>query len=288
MNCSDFAVFILTNGRPNNVKTIGSLKKCGYTGKVFLLVDDLDKTRDEYVKNFGDQVVIFDKKEIAATFDQGDNFNDMRAIVYARNASFKVARDLGVKYFIQLDDDYTKWDWRFNENLDYCAHVTRSLDQIFFHAVEFFKNTNVASIAFSQGGDFIGGSESVLASHVKLKRKCMNSFICSTDRPFSFVGRINEDVNTYTRLASTGLLFFTMNHVSLTQTMTQANPGGMTELYLDSGTYIKSFYSVMYHPSSVKIKTLDGGTGARLHHGINWKHTVPMILRESLRKTRGA
>ena len=30
----------------------------------------------------------------------------MKTIVYARNASFEIAKKLGIKNFIQLDDDY--------------------------------------------------------------------------------------------------------------------------------------------------------------------------------------
>ena len=29
----DFAIFILTNGRPDNIFTVDTLKKVGYTGK---------------------------------------------------------------------------------------------------------------------------------------------------------------------------------------------------------------------------------------------------------------
>lgn len=32
----------------------------------------------------------------------------------------------------------------------------------------------------------------------------MNSFICDTERPFSFMGRFNEDVNTYITHGETG------------------------------------------------------------------------------------
>ena len=35
----NFAVFILTHGRPDNVKTIPTLKKCGYTGNIYFIVD---------------------------------------------------------------------------------------------------------------------------------------------------------------------------------------------------------------------------------------------------------
>ena len=36
----DFAVFILTHGRARQQKTLATLKKCGYTGKLFLVIDD--------------------------------------------------------------------------------------------------------------------------------------------------------------------------------------------------------------------------------------------------------
>jgi len=280
---SEFAVFILTHGRPGNVITYDTLRKSGYTGPIFLIVDDLDKTRKEYEKRFPKEVVVFDKKASARTFDGVDNFPDMRAIIYARNASFEIAKKLGVKYFIQLDDDYKWFQYRFDGEKKYHPKDVKSLDRVFAALLRFYKSTPVSSIALCQGGDFIGGTGSAMAEKVFLKRKCMNSFLCSTERPFKFIGRINEDVNTYTRLASTGALFFTTNQVSLEQPQTQTNPGGMTDLYLDSGTYVKSFYSVMFHPSSVKIRTMNT-KNARLHHSVAWVNTTPMILRETLRK----
>jgi len=284
MKNEDFAAFILTNGRPNKVKTYSTLRRLGYTGKIYLLVDDLDKTKDEYIKKYKNEVIIFDKQAIAKTFDQGDNFNDMRAIIYARNVSFEVAENLGIKYFVQLDDDYVQFEYRFDDKLNYSTDSCKSLDKIFTSILEFYKSTSsIKAISIAQGGDFIGGSQNRNALYVSLSRKCMNSFFCSTERKFNFIGRINEDVNTYTRLASTGLLLLTANNISLTQTITQSSSGGMTDIYLDSGTYLKSFYSVMYHPSSVKVRLLQS-KNKRLHHFVSWGNTVPLILRESVKK----
>lgn len=280
----NFVAFILTNGRPDNVATYEALRKYGYTGRIVLLVDDLDKTRERYVEKYGDEVIVFDKRAIAKTFDSGDNFNDMRAIIYARNAVFEVAKALGVTYFVQLDDDYFNFQYRFNEQLDYAPKLLWNLDAVFAAMLTFYIRSGADAIAMSQGGDFIGGEASQAAKTVRLKRKCMNSFFCSTERPFKFVGRVNEDVNAYTRLASTGMLFFTTNQVNLNQLQTQSNPGGMTELYLDSGTYLKSFYSVIYQPSSVKIGVLRDRSSSRLHHKVSWAKTTPMILRESHKK----
>mgnify|MGYP000287935400 FL=1 len=105
----------------------------------------------------------------------------------------------------------------------------------------------------AQRGDFVGGKENDILKGEKMKRKAMNSFICSVDRPFQFVGRINEDVNTYTTLGSRGCLLLQVPQVALNQKQTQKNKGGMTDIYMSQGTYVKSFYTVMMMPSSVKV-----------------------------------
>lgn len=285
-NLSDFVVFIITNRRPDKVHTYKTLRKGGYTGEIRLLVDDLDPTQEQYKDKYGDEVIIFDKQAIADTFDNGDNFNDLRSTSFARNASFDIAKRLGFKYFIQLDDDYTVFHYRYNDRYRYkpeCLTI-RSLDRVFLAMVRFLIRSEAHSIAMAQGGDFIGGYQGKNAQGVRLTRKCMNSFVCAAVRPFTFLGRLNEDVNPYTRWGSVGYLFFTTNQISLNQIQTQGNSGGMTDVYLDSGTYVKSFYTVMYHPSSVKIRMM-GSSHRRLHHWIDWRRTVPKILSSKHKKT---
>lgn len=280
---SDFVALILTNGRPDRVYTYDTLRRLGYTGPIRLLIDDLDRTGPKYLEEYPDEVEVFDKADISRRFDPGDNFQDMRSIFYARNASFEVARKLGYRYFIQLDDDYRHFQFRFDDRFDYRPKVARNLDEVFSALLAFYIRSGAASLAIAQGGDFIGGPLGTQAQRVRLLRKCMNSFICSVDRPFRFVGRLNEDVNTYTRMASSGLLMLTTNQISLEQTQTQSNAGGMTETYLEAGTYVKSFYSVMYLPSAVRIGLLRDRS-ERIHHKIAWRYAVPKILSEDLKK----
>jgi hypothetical protein len=283
-----FVVFIISHGRPDKVMTYDTIRKKGYKGPVYILVDDLDATRQQYIDKYGDQVVVFDKKKAAAMTDQGDNFNDLRTTTHVRNASFEIAENLGYEFFIVLDDDYTSFRYWFDESMNFHrSTVSKNLDSIFQAAVDFFeKSKSVKSLAFAQGGDYIGGPSSGVVfgqGLVGLKRKAMNSFICSTKRPFKFIGRLNEDVNTYIRLGSVGNIFFTTNHIGLEQMTTQQTAGGMTESYLKYGTYVKSFYTVMYHPSSVKVASM-GIVNRRLHHRVDWKKTVPKILPETLKK----
>ena len=62
----NFAIFILTHGRPNNVITYETLKYSGYTGKTYIVVDDQDETLNEYFKNFDkEQIIVFNKQTVA-------------------------------------------------------------------------------------------------------------------------------------------------------------------------------------------------------------------------------
>lgn len=279
----NFAVFILSHGRPNNVITLNTLKKCGYTGEWYIVIDNEDKTADEYYKNFGEErVIMFDKLQIAQTFDTADTFNDRKTIVYARNACFDIANKLGIKYFLELDDDYTGFMHRYIGGQQLRSKITTRLDDIFKMMIDFLNCTGALTVAFVQGGDLIGGLDNN-NFHKKILRKAMNSFFCDVDKPFKFLGRVNEDVNTYTLLGQQGKLIMSISEFMLNQKQTQSNAGGMTSTYLDNGTYVKSFYSVMYSPSCVKVAAM-GDKHMRMHHQVKWECCTPKILSQKYKK----
>lgn len=286
MQNKDFAVFILTHGRPDNVKTLKTLKKCNYTGPIYYIVDNEDKSIDKYIKNFGaESVKVFDKKAMADQVDEGNNFDERRTITHARNACFEIAKELGITYFIQLDDDYTAFHHRYiskdGQKLLYIS--IPDIDKIFDLYLEYYKKNKFLSIAFAQGGDFIGGIGNPYVTNKPLLRKCMNSFICSTERPFKFIGAMNEDVNTYCTLGSRGNLFGTIPMINLVQAATQSQASGITDMYKRFGTYCKAFTTVMMQPSSVKVSMMHSNN-PRIHHLINWGNTVPLIIPEKYKK----
>jgi len=152
----------------------------------------------------------------------------------------------------------------------------KDLDSIINEMLEFLDISGALTVAFAQTGDFIGGVTSRVYKE-RLTRKAMNSFFCRTDRKFDFLGRINEDVNSYTYYGSKGNLMFTIADMSLNQQDSQQRTGGMSELYLDSGTFLKSFFTVMYSPSCVKIAEMGCGH-RRIHHLVDWEHCTPKII----------
>jgi hypothetical protein len=279
-----FAVFILTHGRSDNVKTIRTLKSHGYTGRVVLVIDDEDQQRSTYEEKFSGMVEVFCKANARKQIDTFDNIPNNKTVLHSRNACFNIAEKLGIRTFVQLDDDYASFMSRYPEDGKLKVKKVTSLDQIFKAITQFFWSTNVLTIALAQGGDFIGGINSGTVFGSPIYRKAMNSFFCSPERRFSFVARMNDDVSTYTTLGSRGYVFLTTFAVMLTQAKTQSQKGGLTEMYLAHGTYVKSFYTVMTTPSSVKVGVISGTSNPRIHHSINWETTVPKIIRASHKK----
>lgn len=279
-----FACFILCHGRPDNTPTYQTLRNYGYTGDIYIICDDEDSTVEKYKQAFGEKnVLIFSKTEIAKKFDLMDNFNNRKCAVYARNACFEFAEQLGLDYFCELDDDYISVPYRWAENNKMYRSRGANLDEVFRIYIEFMETSEeIYSVAFGQPGDFIGGIESNISRH-RYRRKAMNSWICKTTRKFTFNGTMNDDVNTYMLNGHRGKLFLTFDYIMIDQPETQSVSGGMTELYLSTGTYTKTFYTVMCCPSFCKVGIM-GDRYYRIHHDIEWDNACPKIISSDFKK----
>lgn len=282
----NFAIFILTHGRAENVITLNTLLKKEYSGRWYMIIDDEDDQADLYRKNFGaDHVIQFCKQAAVDRTDTMDNLREHRAIVYARNESYRIAKELGLTYFLMLDDDYKEvaaYRYIEDEKLRGISLKGRSMERLFEAMLDFLDASGAAIVALAQGGDMLGGAKSP-RFQAGILRKCMNSMFCRVDRPVEFKGVMNEDITTYTTLGSRGILFLTFSKCHIVQIQTQTLDGGMTEAYKESGTYLKSFYSVMSMPSAVKIHMMYTKYN-RIHSRVDWDYCVPKILDEKHRK----
>lgn len=279
----DTILFILTYKRPDNQITLRNLQKLGYRGRVLLVVSDNDPELDRYIENYGDMVYVFNKEKAVEELgiDLGNNFNEYDGILVPRGYCFKIAKELGYPFFIEFDDDYRYFAYRYEENSKLkTIEDLPCFTEIINAYVNFLKKTNVDTIAFAQGGDYIGGTESSMFKE-KISRKAMNGFFLRTDKYLEFKGILNEDVNCYVTNGMRGKILITPCEISLGQMETQSQTGGLTDTY-SGNTYVKSFYSVMYSPSNVKISAM-GVNKYRIHHKVLKNQTYPKILHEKHR-----
>jgi len=283
----DFCVFIMTYGRADNVKTYKTLMEyegVSFNQDMYFICSDDDKHLQDYIDKFGDRVLIFNKKKMVPYLDKGDNFDRYNVILYARNICFSFASQLGYRYFVELDDDYDIFSQRiFYDDEKLMMKKILDYDKLFDIHLNFLKSTPCKTITMSQHGDYIGGVGNGNARRGH-QRKVMNSFFCDIQDPFAFDGTINEDVNYYTQSGRLGILNFNLFGFALNQESTQQSSGGMTESYLDGGTYLKSFYSILYSPSAAKIGYIGHGVNKRMHHKIKSNFCYPKILDEKYSK----
>lgn len=278
----EFAVMILCHGRPDNTPTFDTLRKYGYNGRIIIVCDDEDKTLPQYQELYP-EVAIFSKQKVREYTDPMDNKNDMRCALYARNACFDIAENLGLTYFCEADDDYLGWVYRWEEDGVLYRSTGANLDAVFEAYLDFLEtNENIYSVAFGQPGDYIGGCGSRL--HQKMyRRKCMNSWICKTERRLTFAGTMNDDCTTYSIEGFRGKLFYTFDGFMIDQPETQQVKGGMTDMYLGAGTYQKTWYTIMACPSFVKAGMM-GDRHWRIHHKISHDNAYPMLISDKYKK----
>lgn len=244
-----FCYFILSHERANNVKTWDLLLKKHTKYPIYILIDDEDPQIELYKKNYEDNLLIFNKQEYKEKLkiDMLDNFNNMINCVIPRNYCFYIAKKLGYEYFAELDDDYTLIRLRYPNKNKTSLQSTKipDLDELVDAHLQFLEKTPTVSLAFAQGGDYIGGVSSTFMKK-GFKRKAMNFILHKTSRKVNYIGTLNDDVTAYTHYGSIGQIYLTFTHVCITQETTQSQEGGLTKSY-QNGTYLKSIYSLYHH-----------------------------------------
>lgn len=292
MNEDTVCVYVISNRRPDEVDTIDdALRHSFYSGPWYIVLDDEDPTREQYEAKYGtERIVVFPKQETIDSFDIGDNFG-MSGSCVPRAALWNIAREHGYRYFLVLDDDYRYFDWRFDADgvpVYGRQEMLKNFDDLLAAMLRWYRTLppEVVTISILQLGELIGGFKNSVVDAIKVKRKAMNFFLCDVERPFTFPGRLNEDVNAYTEVQRRGKVMMTINNVALWPRPTARTKGGLTEDYIEQGTYTKSFYSVMRCPSGVKVSMLvDRNVNPRIHHKVNYKRVAPEIIPQRYRRT---
>ena len=148
-------------------------------------IKELEETKKDILEEITSNSIITDKQYYKSISDYGDNGGNDSVVLWARNACHDIARGLGLKYFLELDDDYSSLDYRRVEGNKLAAYKAQNLDELFTCFIKWLDDSGAMVIALSQAGDFIGGAKSKRFSE-KVLRKAMNAFFCDVDKQFQF------------------------------------------------------------------------------------------------------
>ena len=275
-----FAIFILTNGRPNHQYTLEFLRK-SFKGDVYLLCDNEDKTLKEYRKNYGEQVVVFDKNEWVSKSDPMDNFQSKKSVLYARNAVFQIAKDMGYEYFAMVDDDITGLSFRYEKDGKFIGRPVHDFNRVISSVLDAMEGTKTDFFSFGTDKIYIGGLSNSQYQK-KIIDKVYNFIICRTEKEHFYKGIMNEDeihnilsMNVGTLIKSSTLIQMQMKPVG------HDSVGGNAETYEENGyySYVRNFYPIIAFPV-LKLKAGKKG----FTFGCDRSHYTVQILPESLKK----
>lgn len=284
----NFAVFICTHGRPTKQITLAYLKSCKCECPVYLVVDDEDTSKDEYIRMYGDSVLVFNKQHYIRECDLVLPTDTYAGVVFARNACQDFAIQFGYGYYVTCDDDISSIDYRFNVDNHLRSTKIYSFSDVIDAMCGFMQNTYTRLMSISQRHYYIGGINSKPIQDRMLRNKFGGFFLCSTEQYIHFDGIIQEDTISCNKWNNEGKLQFTVGNICFnTQQMgTSEKNTGMANVY----GLLKDF--ALLAPKMVcphlKVRMDIDKTGnnpyGMLYLVSSTRTTYPMILNESVRK----
>lgn len=250
---NNFCIFIISNGRPDKQKTYECLKRNKCTFPIYIVCDDLDSRLMEYQEKYGDKVIVFDKKEVAKTVDTITNSKNLQSLLFARKKCRDIAKQLGYKYYLILDDDLEDFGIRYEEKGKLKYKRINDLDFMFNITLDLLEKEKIYGISYPNLHFYMGGLK-----NEKYQAGLYPGFYCAmflkTEYEIDFKGIINEDLNATIEHNEKGQPLFLLMGFCCSTCQRGTNKGGMQETYLDSGEYMKAFYSLIPNPSRIVIK----------------------------------
>lgn len=275
-----FAVFIPTHGRADCQLTYKLLRKSGYTGKIFLVVDDEDKELWKYKKRYSDILLVFNKKEWESRTDTATNKRGLKSVVFARKFIEEKAKEMGYDFILVPDDDISRLSYRYVKNGEFKSKSVNKADRLFEKVVNFINNGNIAILGFGWDAGYIGGANGKFKKGLIQGRSCEIIFR-NLKIPVNYRSVINEDMIVNIETSMKGHPVFELTKVSCNVPKRGTNEGGNNGLYKTyKSEYAIQFYSVMHFPSCCYMKMKKG----KIQLCTNWKNAIPKILSESYKR----
>ena len=274
----DFAVFILSHRRAKQQITLNSLFEAGYTGEWYIIVDDTDEQLSEYLDLYGEHIIVFSKENMLKSVDTMTSTKELRSVLYARHYCWIAAKEKGLRYFGQFDDDLSKFSYKYIDNDGKLQNKKiKNIDAIFEALIEFLLNEEISSVNIPAQGAYFGGKMP------EMKWNINQSFLAKVETQVPFVGILNEDINAVLIGAKSGKLSLEQYFVCKTDKKRGSNSGGLKNLYDATGEYERAFYTVICAPDCAKIKIKSNN---KVIVTIKRENAFPKLINERWKKHR--
>lgn len=285
----DFAVFILTHGRPNTQLTLNALRNSGYSGKIYLVIDDLDVTADVYLDNFRQNkyactdVLVFNKMQYVQQTDTGLSEPLINFAVFARNAIEDFAVELGLSFFCMVDDDLTRFRFRYAQDDSLKSQqIYITMDEIITAHLDYMIEGNISCVSFGSPNNYMRGTqcftELVDSDRTRL---CCAIFFRNVRFKVNWFLNMCEDRITSFWYNREGQLWIQLLLVQLDwQELGGSSDGGNSEVYRSVDKFKQVCFPLLVFPDSNYVFSWKN----KLMNGINSNTVCPKIISGGFKK----
>lgn len=283
-----FAVFILSHSRASRVETYNTLRSAGYTGKIYIVVDDEDPQLSTYKDRFENsddytELLVFGKQPMIDIADTVYPEKKRSSALYARNFIENMAEIFRLDTFAMMDDDITSLRFRWIEDGSVKSHTVNStMDKVFEYYSQYIIDAEIATASFPYSMFYVSGT-SGLDKKITESRHTYQIHIRNTNFPVDWVSVINQDTITQLQTMQVGYIWWSIPYLVFDAEPMNSKSGGLKSVYDSIKDFDMAFLAVISNPSCCKVAY---SSGPRSTMQIKEdKHTsYPMIVSERYMK----
>lgn len=279
----DFAVFICTHGRPDRQFTLNLLRDSGYTGKIYIVVDDTDTSIQQYVDKFGvDDIIVFNKSHYIEESDTGVSVPPLKCVLYAKNAVEDIAHNMGLASFVIADDDITNFRYRPIESGKLGSLTVRTgMDDVVASFVEYILESKLTAVSFCIAHYLFGGIKVYTDKGRLQKLRIPYNFVFrNASYKVDWVSAFGEDVVTALLQGSRGSVMLNIPFVQLSIVPLGTAAGGMQDTYTDLTDFTRAMFDFVFLPTAISLSAYKDKFVA----SIQTAHAFPMLVSQRYKK----
>ena len=277
------AVFICTHGRPDTQHTLHLLRKSGYTGKIYLVLDDEDETYNSYHQNFNycDDICQFNKQFYIDKSDTGTNENQRKCILYAKNFCEDMAQDMKLDAFVIADDDILNFRFRYPEDDSLKSQkVLTTMDDVMDAYYQAMIDCNMVATGFGFTQFYFSGTESFGNENMQKYRVPYNFVFRNAKHKVDWMSWFGEDIITAVYYGRIGQLWTALPYVQQEIVALASASGGMKDTYDGNSSARLAMQNIMYLPAELKTFYYQG----KFMASIKRDKAFPKLISSSFKK----
>lgn len=275
-------VFICTHGRPDKQITLDVLRKAGYTGKIYLVVDDEDITVDRLHENYPDvEILMFHKQHYVDTVDKGTNEDQRKCILYAKCFCEDKAIELCLDAFAMADDDMPSFRYRYIEDGTLKSQrIHSTFDGIVKSYVEFMLSGDLTAVGFGFAQFYFTGVEAFSAKNTEKYRIPYTFVFRNPKYRVNWMSWFGEDIVTAVYHNKIGHKMLAVPYVQQDIVSIGQEDGGMKDVYDKNSSIRLAMQNTMYLPVELRPYQYKG----RFMASIKREHAFPKLISSSFKK----